>query len=46
VQSCKGEFRCLNIENGKVLWGVSFGQGFGVPFLGSKANEAPPADVA
>jgi outer membrane protein assembly factor BamB len=39
VQSCKGEFRCLNIENGKVLWGVSFEKDFGVPFLGSKANE-------
>jgi len=39
VQSCKGEFRCLNIENGKVLWGVSFDKDFGVPFLGSKANE-------
>src|SRR5580765_1704074 len=21
VQSCKGEFRCLNAENGKVVWG-------------------------
>jgi outer membrane protein assembly factor BamB len=39
VQSCKGEFRCFNIENGKVLWGVSFEKEFGVPFLGSKANE-------
>jgi outer membrane protein assembly factor BamB len=39
VQSCKGEFRCLNIENGKVLWGVSFEKDFGVPFVGSKANE-------
>jgi outer membrane protein assembly factor BamB len=39
VQSCKGEFRCLNIENGKVVWGVSFEKDFGVPFLGSKANE-------
>jgi outer membrane protein assembly factor BamB len=39
VQSCKGEFRCFDIENGKVLWGVSFEKDFGVPFLGSKANE-------
>lgn len=39
VQSCKGEFRCLNVENGKVVWGVSFEKDFGVPFLGSKANE-------
>src|SRR5258705_2412354 len=39
VQSCKGEFRCFSAENGKVLWAVSFAKDFGVPFLGSKANE-------
>jgi outer membrane protein assembly factor BamB len=39
IQSCKGEFRCLNVAEGKVLWGVSFEKDFGVPFLGSKANE-------
>src|SRR5262249_52533235 len=39
VQSCKGEFRCLSVENGKVLWKVSFEKDFGVSFLGSKANE-------
>jgi outer membrane protein assembly factor BamB len=39
VQSCKGEFRCLNVADGKVVWGVSFEKDFGVPFLGSKANE-------
>lgn len=39
VQSCKGEFRCLNIENGKILWAASFEKEFGVRFLGSKANE-------
>jgi outer membrane protein assembly factor BamB len=39
IQSCKGEFRCLNVADGKALWGVSFEKDFGVPFLGSKANE-------
>jgi outer membrane protein assembly factor BamB len=39
IQSCKGEFRCLNLADGKVLWGVSFANDFDVPFLGSKANE-------
>jgi len=39
VQSCKGEFRCLNFADGKVLWGASFEKDFGVHFLGSKANE-------
>ncbi len=39
VQSCKGEFRCLNLADGKVIWGVSFEKDFGVTFVGSKANE-------
>jgi outer membrane protein assembly factor BamB len=43
VQSCKGEFRCLNMANGSVLWGVSFEKDFGVKFLGSKANEGTAA---
>jgi outer membrane protein assembly factor BamB len=43
VQSCKGEFRCLNRANGNVLWGVSFQKDFGVKFLGSKADEGTAA---
>ncbi|MDB6124789.1 MAG: hypothetical protein JWQ71_3782 [Pedosphaera sp.] len=39
VQSCNGEFRCLNLADGKVIWGTSFEKAFGVKFLGSKANE-------
>ena len=39
AQSCKGEFRCLNLTDGKVVWGTSFEKDFGVTFLGSKANE-------
>jgi outer membrane protein assembly factor BamB len=39
VQSCNGEFRCLNLAGGKTIWGASFQKDFGVPFLGSKANE-------
>jgi len=39
VQSCRGEFRCLNVADGKVLWGTSYEKDFGVKFLGSKANE-------
>ncbi|HYV26420.1 MAG TPA: PQQ-binding-like beta-propeller repeat protein, partial [Candidatus Eisenbacteria bacterium] len=37
VQSCNGEFRCLNLADGKVAWGVSFDKDYGVKFLGSKA---------
>jgi outer membrane protein assembly factor BamB len=43
VQSCKGEFRCLNQADGRVVWGVSFEKGFGVKFLGSQANEGTAA---
>ena len=39
VQSCNGEFRCLNVADGKILWSASFEKDFGVKFLGSKANE-------
>jgi outer membrane protein assembly factor BamB len=39
VQSCNGEFHCLNAVDGKVIWGASFAKDFGVAFLGSKANE-------
>lgn len=39
VQSCDGEFRCLNLADGKTVWRVNFEQDFGVKFLGAKANE-------
>ncbi len=39
VQACNGEFRCLSLQDGSVLWQTSFERDFGVKFLGSKANE-------
>ncbi|HMC27452.1 MAG TPA: PQQ-binding-like beta-propeller repeat protein [Verrucomicrobiae bacterium] len=39
VLSCTGEFRCLNLADGKTIWQTSFERDFGVKFLGSKANE-------
>lgn len=38
VQSMDGEFRCLNLADGTVRWGVSF-KDYGIRFLGSKAGE-------
>lgn len=38
VQSCNGEFRCLDFTTGKVIWGFNFAD-YGVKFLGSKSNE-------
>ena len=43
VQTCKGEFHCLNFSTGKTNWSVSFEKDFGVKFLGSKANEGTAA---
>lgn len=39
VQSCRGEFRCLSLADGKTVWATSFEKDFGVKFLGSKARE-------
>jgi outer membrane protein assembly factor BamB len=43
VQSCKGEFRCLDFVTGKTNWGFSFERDFGVKFLGSRAQEGTAA---
>lgn len=39
VLACNGEFRCLNLADGKTVWQTSFERDFGVKFLGSKAKE-------
>ncbi len=39
VQSCTGEFRCLRLADGSLVWGTSFEKDFGVKFLGNKLNE-------
>lgn len=38
VQSCDGEFRCLDFQSGKSLWGFNF-ESYGVKFLGRRARE-------
>jgi outer membrane protein assembly factor BamB len=38
LHSCDGEFRCLDFQTGKALWGFNF-ENYGVKFLGSKARE-------
>jgi len=43
AQSCRGEFRCLELATGRVVWGTSFEKDFGVKFLGGKANEGTAA---
>jgi outer membrane protein assembly factor BamB len=39
VQSCNGEFRCIKMADGKIVWATSFEKDFGVAFIGNKANE-------
>ena len=42
TQTCKGEFRCLMLADGKVVWKTSFATDWDAPFLGNKSN-APEA---
>jgi outer membrane protein assembly factor BamB len=39
AQACNGEFRCLDLRTGKVLWQTSFEKDFGVKFLGYQSTE-------
>ncbi len=38
AQACNGEFRCLELATGKVIWAASFEKDFGVKFGGRSAN--------
>ncbi len=38
VQSCRGEFRCLNVADGKQLWRVNFLKDYGAEFVGEKGD--------
>ena len=46
VQSCSGEFRCLALADGRPLWKISFGEDYGVPFLGNKTNDPAAKETA
>jgi outer membrane protein assembly factor BamB len=39
VQSRRGEFRCLTLAEGRIVWGASFEQDFGVKFHGASGRE-------
>ena len=38
VQSCRGEFQCLNVADGTVVWRTSFVKDFGAVFIGEKGS--------
>jgi outer membrane protein assembly factor BamB len=39
AQSCRGDFVCIGLADGKVRWRTSYERDFGVKFVGSKAGE-------
>jgi len=38
VQSCRGEFQCLAVADGKPIWRVNFVKDFGAVFIGEKGD--------
>lgn len=38
VQSTGGEFRCLSLKDGKVVWSLSFEKDYQTPYLGANAK--------
>ena len=38
VQSTGGEFRCLSLQDGRVVWSLSFEQDYHTPYVGSNAK--------
>ena len=42
TQTCRGEFRCLALADGKILWQTSFEKDWDAPFFGNSSN-APEA---
>jgi outer membrane protein assembly factor BamB len=39
VQSCRGDFRCLSLQDGHAIWGKSFVADFGAVFAGMSVQE-------
>lgn len=46
TQSCRGEFRCLNLADGKILWQTSFEKDWAAPFLGNKNKSKEANETA
>jgi len=38
VQSCRGEFQCLDVADGKPVWRVNFVKDFGAVYIGEKGS--------
>lgn len=46
VQSGRGEFRCLAMADGKVLWRVNFEKDYGATFFGNKGSDPAAKETA
>ena len=46
TQTCRGEFRCLALADGKILWKTSFATDWDAPFLGNSSNTPEAKETA
>lgn len=46
VQSCGGDFRCLNLADGRQIWAVSFGDQYGATWFGNKSPDPGSKETA
>ncbi len=46
VQSCNGEFKCLSLMNGKLIWGISFEKQFEAVWFGNKSPDPGSKETA
>ena len=46
VQSCGGEFKCLSLKDGALVWGFSFGEKYGATWFGNKSPDPGSKETA
>jgi outer membrane protein assembly factor BamB len=46
AQTAEGDFKCLALTDGKVLWKVSFGDDYGATWFGNKSNDPAAKETA
>ncbi len=46
VQTGAGEFKCLSLADGKVLWKTSFGDNYGATWYGNKSGDKAAGETA
>jgi outer membrane protein assembly factor BamB len=46
LQSCGGEFKCLSLKDGALVWGFSFGEKYGATWFGNKSPDPGSKETA